>query len=151
MAPIRELVSQWTHHDANGSLRQVEEQMKRLEGKVAVVTGGNSGIGLATAMRFHEEGARVAITGRNAETLQEAVKAIGNSVVAVQADVAKLPELDKLYATVAKKLGRIDVLFVNAGVARFTPVTEMRRGRTTSYSTSTPRGPTSRFRRHFPT
>jgi NAD(P)-dependent dehydrogenase (short-subunit alcohol dehydrogenase family) len=99
--------------------------MKRLEGKVAVVTGGNSGIGLATAMRFHEEGARVAITGRNVKTLQEAVKAIGNSVVAVQADVAKLPELDKFYATVAQKLGRIDVLFVNAGVAKFTPVREV--------------------------
>jgi NAD(P)-dependent dehydrogenase (short-subunit alcohol dehydrogenase family) len=102
--------------------------MKRLEGKVAVVTGGNSGIGLATAMRLHEEGARVAITGRNPDTLREAVKAIGNSVVAVQADVAKLAELDKLYATVAQKLGRIDVLFVNAGVAKFAPITDMSEG-----------------------
>ena len=64
--------------------------MKRLEGKVAVVTGGNSGIGLATAKRFQEEGARVAILGRSRKTLDEAVKTIGNGVVAVQGDVAKL-------------------------------------------------------------
>jgi NAD(P)-dependent dehydrogenase (short-subunit alcohol dehydrogenase family) len=105
MPPIRDLVSRRSRRDANGSGEKEEESMKRLKGKVAVVTGGNSGIGLATAMRLQEEGARMAITGRNAETLREAVKAIGNGVVAVQADVAKLPELDKLYATVAQKLG----------------------------------------------
>ncbi|HLY63012.1 MAG TPA: SDR family NAD(P)-dependent oxidoreductase [Terriglobia bacterium] len=71
--------------------------MKRLEGKVAVVTGGNSGIGLATAKRLQEEGARVAISGRNKKTLDEAVRTIGNGVVAVQADVAKLAEVDKIY------------------------------------------------------
>src|SRR5215472_13355807 len=98
--------------------------MKRLEGKVAVVTGGNSGIGLATAKRLQEEGARVAISGRNKQTLDEAVRAIGNGVVAVQADVAKPPELDKLYAEVNKKLGKIDVLFVNAGVAKFAPLAD---------------------------
>ena len=98
--------------------------MKRLEGKVAVVTGGNSGIGLATAKRFQEEGARVAIAGRGKKTLDEAVKTIGNGVVAVQADVAKLADVDKLYAEVSKKLGKIDVLFVNAGVAKFAPFAE---------------------------
>src|SRR5438876_2823435 len=101
-----------------------ERTMKRLEGKVAVVTGGNSGIGLATAKRFQEEGARVAIAGRSKKTLDEAVKTIGNGVVAVQADVAKLADVDKLYAEVSKKLGKIDVLFVNAGVAKFAPFAE---------------------------
>jgi NAD(P)-dependent dehydrogenase (short-subunit alcohol dehydrogenase family) len=95
--------------------------MKRLDGKVAVVTGGNSGIGLATAKRLQEEGAKVAISGRNKKTLDEAVKTIGNGVLAVQADVAKLEEVDKLYKEVSQKLGKIDVLFVNAGVAKFAP------------------------------
>jgi NAD(P)-dependent dehydrogenase (short-subunit alcohol dehydrogenase family) len=98
--------------------------MKRLEGKVAVVTGGNSGIGLATAKRLQQEGARVAISGRSRKTLDEAVRAIGNGVLAVQADVANLSELDKLYAEVSQKLGKIDVLFVNAGVAKFAPLAE---------------------------
>ena len=95
--------------------------MKRLEGKVAVVTGGNSGIGLAAAKRLQEEGARVAISGRNAKTLEDAVKTIGNGILAVQSDVAKAGDLDKLYATVSKKLGKIDVLFVNAGIYKFAP------------------------------
>ena len=98
--------------------------MKRLEGKVAVVTGGNSGIGLATAKRFQEEGAKVAILGRSRKTLDEAVKSIGNGVVAVQGDVANFADVDKLYAEVSKKLGKIDVLFVNAGVAKFVPFAE---------------------------
>lgn len=95
--------------------------MKRLEGKVAVVTGGNSGIGLASAKRLQEEGARVAIAGRSKKTLDEAVKTIGNGVLAVQTDVANLADIDKLYTEVSKKLGKIDVLFVNAGVAKFAP------------------------------
>ncbi len=76
--------------------------MKRLEGKVAVVTGGNSGIGLASAKRLQEEGARVVIAGRSKKTLDEAVKTIGNGVVAVQADVSVAKDLDKLYATVSQ-------------------------------------------------
>lgn len=96
----------------------------RLEGKVAVVTGGNSGIGLATAKRLHEEGAKVAISGRNKKHLDEALSTIGGEVLAVQSDVAKLTDLDKLYAEVSKKLGKIDVLFVNAGVAKLAPLAE---------------------------
>lgn len=98
--------------------------MARLDGKVAVVTGGNSGIGLATARRFQEEGARVAISGRSRKTLDEAVKTIGNGVLAVQADVSKLADVDKLYAEVSQKLGKIDVLFVNAGVVKFVPLAD---------------------------
>ena len=113
--------------------------MKRLDGKVAVVTGGNSGIGLATAKRLQEEGARVAISGRSKKTLDEAVKTIGNGVVAVQADVAKLREVDKLYAEVSQKLGKIDVLFVNAGVAKFAPLPKRLKTFTTSSLTSTSR------------
>jgi NAD(P)-dependent dehydrogenase (short-subunit alcohol dehydrogenase family) len=96
--------------------------MKRLEGKVALVTGGNSGIGLASAKRLAEEGARVAISGRSRKTLDEAVKIIGNGVLAIQSDTSKLPEIDKLFDEVSKKLGKIDVLFVNAGVAKFVSI-----------------------------
>jgi NAD(P)-dependent dehydrogenase (short-subunit alcohol dehydrogenase family) len=95
--------------------------MKRLEGKVAVVTGGNSGIGLATAKRFQDEGAKVAISGRSKTTLDQAVKTIGNGIVAIQADVAVLADTDRLFSEVSKKLGKIDILFVNAGVAQFAP------------------------------
>ena len=93
--------------------------MKRFEGKVAVVTGGNSGIGLATAKRLQDEGARVAISGRSKTTLDEAQKVLGKDALAVQADVSKLADIDKLYAAVAERFGKIDVLFVNAGVAKF--------------------------------
>jgi len=96
--------------------------MKRLEGKVAVVTGGNSGIGLATAKRFHEEGARVVIAGRSQKTLDEAVKAIGKGTVGVQADVSSAKDLDRLYTTVSEKMGKIDVLFANAGIYKFAPL-----------------------------
>jgi NAD(P)-dependent dehydrogenase (short-subunit alcohol dehydrogenase family) len=95
--------------------------MKRLEGKVAVVTGGNSGIGLAAAKRFHDEGARVAISGRNRKTLDEATAQLGKDALAVQADVGKLDDIDKFFAEVSKKLGKIDVLFANAGIAKFVP------------------------------
>jgi NAD(P)-dependent dehydrogenase (short-subunit alcohol dehydrogenase family) len=102
--------------------------MKRLQGKVAVITGGNSGIGLATAKRLQEEGARVAIAGRSKKTLDEAVNSIGNGVVSLQADVAKLNDIDKIYTEVSKKLGKIDILFVNAGVAKFAPLAQTQEG-----------------------
>lgn len=96
--------------------------MKRLEGKVAVVTGGSSGIGLASAQRLKEEGARVAISGRNQKSLDEATKILGKDALAVQADVSKLPEIDKFFAAVAREFGKIDILFANAGVGKFVPL-----------------------------
>ena len=95
---------------------------KKLEGKVAVVTGGNSGIGLATAQRFADEGAHVFITGRRQAELDQAVKQIGHGAVAVQGDVAKLADLDRLYATVKQQQGRIDVLFANSGGGEMVPL-----------------------------
>jgi len=94
----------------------------KLEGKVAVVTGGNSGIGLATAKRFVAEGAYVFITGRRQEQLDAAVKNIGHNVTAVQGDVANLGDLDRLYATVKASKGRVDIVFANAGAAEFAPL-----------------------------
>jgi NAD(P)-dependent dehydrogenase (short-subunit alcohol dehydrogenase family) len=96
--------------------------MGKLTGKVAVVTGGSSGIGLATAKEFSEQGARVVITGRDQQTLDEAAREIGGDVLAVRADASSLAEIDKLFAAVKEKFGKIDVLFVNAGVAKFTPL-----------------------------
>jgi NAD(P)-dependent dehydrogenase (short-subunit alcohol dehydrogenase family) len=94
----------------------------KLEGKVAVITGGNSGIGLATAKRFVAEGAYVFITGRREAELDAAVKKIGGNVTAVQGDVAKLADLDSLYATVRTKKERIDILFANAGIGELAPL-----------------------------
>jgi NAD(P)-dependent dehydrogenase (short-subunit alcohol dehydrogenase family) len=96
--------------------------MKRFEGKTVVITGGNSGIGLAAAKMFREQGARVAISGRDQKTLDEAVKTIGGDTLAVKADVAKVADIDKLFAQVAAKFGKIDALFANAGIAKFAPV-----------------------------
>jgi NAD(P)-dependent dehydrogenase (short-subunit alcohol dehydrogenase family) len=96
--------------------------MDRLKGKVAVVTGGNSGIGLATAKRLYEEGARVAISGRSQDTLDAALKFLGAHGLAVRADVANLADIDLLFSTVTQKLGKIDILFANAGVAKFGPL-----------------------------
>ena len=99
--------------------------MKRLEGKVAVITGGSSGIGLATAQRFVEEGAYVFITGRRQGELDAAVNQIGKNVTGVQGDVSNLEDLDRLYATVKEKQGRIDILFANAGIGEFAPLGEI--------------------------
>jgi NAD(P)-dependent dehydrogenase (short-subunit alcohol dehydrogenase family) len=97
---------------------------KRFEGKSVVITGGNSGIGLATAKLFHQEGAKVAISGRDQKTLDEAVKTIGNGTLAVKADVSKLADIDKLYEQVTAKFGKIDGIFANAGIAKFAPASE---------------------------
>jgi NAD(P)-dependent dehydrogenase (short-subunit alcohol dehydrogenase family) len=93
--------------------------MGKLEGKVAVITGGNSGIGLATAIEFAEQGAQLVISGRDQKTLDQAAKELGPEVLVVRADVAKLADIDKLFAAVKAKFGRIDVLFVNAGIGKF--------------------------------
>src|ERR1700712_4258027 len=85
--------------------------MGKLEGKVAVITGGNSGIGLATAKRFVEDGAHVVITGRREKELKEAAAFIGRNVTTVTGDITRLEDLDRLYAVVKEKHGRIDVLF----------------------------------------
>jgi NAD(P)-dependent dehydrogenase (short-subunit alcohol dehydrogenase family) len=90
--------------------------LHKLEGKIAVITGGNSGIGLATAEKFVAEGAYVYITGRRQEQLDAAVARIGRNVVGVRGDVASLDDLDRLYAQIAKEKGRIDVVFANAGI-----------------------------------
>jgi NAD(P)-dependent dehydrogenase (short-subunit alcohol dehydrogenase family) len=96
--------------------------MKKLEGKIAVITGGNSGIGLASAQRFVSEGAYVFITGRRQSELDEAVKQIGTNVSGIQGDVSNLADLDRLYAAVKKQKGRIDILFANAGVGELAPL-----------------------------
>jgi NAD(P)-dependent dehydrogenase (short-subunit alcohol dehydrogenase family) len=90
--------------------------MKKFEGKVAVITGGNSGIGLATAQRFVQEGAHVYVTGRRQTELDEAVKEIGKNITGVQGDISNLADLDRLYSTVKQQKGQIDVLFANAGI-----------------------------------
>ena len=95
--------------------------MSKLKGKVAVVTGGNSGIGLATAKEFKEQGARVAISGRDPKTLAEAAVALGKDALAVQADVTDLADIDKLFAAVQQRFEKIDVLFVNAGLGIMKP------------------------------
>src|ERR1700750_31750 len=95
---------------------------QRLAGKIAVITGGNSGIGLATAKRFVEEGAQVVITGRREKELQDAAAFIGKNVTAVTGDITRLEDLDRLYAVVKEKHGHIDALFANAGWGEVAPL-----------------------------
>jgi len=99
--------------------------MTKLEGKVAVITGASSGIGLATARRFVSEGAYVYITGRRQSELDAAVRQIGKNVTAVQGDVSQLADLDRLYATVKQQHGRIDIVFANAGIGEFASLGEI--------------------------
>src|SRR5258707_11540721 len=94
---------------------------KKLQGKVAVITGGSTGIGLAAAKLFVKEGAYVFITGRRQKELDAAVEAIGSNVTGIQGDVAKLADLDRLYDAVRAK-GKLDIVFANAGVAEFVPL-----------------------------
>src|SRR5436190_5246695 len=93
----------------------------KLEGKVVLITGGNSGIGLATAKQFVNEGAYVFITGRREAELAAAKKQIGKNVTAIQGDVSNLDDLDRLFAQIKKEKGRIDIVFANAGVAKYAP------------------------------
>jgi len=93
--------------------------MGKLEGKIALVTGGNSGIGLATAKQFVNEGAYVFITGRREPELAAAVKEIGRNVTGVQGDVSNLDDLDRLFAQIKREKGKLDIVFANAGVAEY--------------------------------
>ncbi|HYZ95925.1 MAG TPA: SDR family NAD(P)-dependent oxidoreductase, partial [Nitrososphaeraceae archaeon] len=96
-----------------------------LEGKIAVITGGNSGIGLATAKRFVSEGAYVFISGRRQKELDLALSQIGKNVIGIQGDVSNLADLDRLYNTVKDQKGHLDILFANAGIAQFAPLGEI--------------------------
>jgi NAD(P)-dependent dehydrogenase (short-subunit alcohol dehydrogenase family) len=98
---------------------------QKLAGKIAVITGGSSGLGLATAKRFVDEGAYVFITGRRQSELDTAVNEIGRNVTGVQSDVSKLADLDKLYAVVKDKKGKLDIVFANAGTGAFAPLEQV--------------------------
>jgi NAD(P)-dependent dehydrogenase (short-subunit alcohol dehydrogenase family) len=105
--------------------KQMGESKPRLEAKVAVITGGTSGIGLAIAQRFVDEGARVFIVARRQEGLDEAVATIGKDVTPVQADVTKTNDLDRVYQTVKQICGHLDIVVANAGRGAFSPITEI--------------------------
>ena len=96
--------------------------MSKLAGKVALVTGGNGGIGLATAKRFVAEGATVFITGRRKEQLDAAIREIGKGAIAIQGDISNLAYLDRVFATIREHSGRLDILFANAGLGAFVPL-----------------------------
>ncbi|AGE64233.1 SDR family NAD(P)-dependent oxidoreductase [Bacillus subtilis] len=99
--------------------------MGKFEGKIALVTGGTSGIGLATAQKFVNEGAYVYITGRRQNELDKAVNQIGKNVTGVQSDISKLEDLDKLYDIIKQEKGKLDILFANAGIGNFLPLGEI--------------------------
>jgi len=99
--------------------------MGKLDGKIALITGGSTGIGLASAKLFQEEGAQVIVTGRNAASIAEAQKELGPGVLAIASDTSKLKDIAALIEVVKQKFGRIDILFANAGIARFQPFGEI--------------------------
>jgi NAD(P)-dependent dehydrogenase (short-subunit alcohol dehydrogenase family) len=96
--------------------------MGKLEGRIALITGGSSGIGLATAKQFVNEGAYVFITGRRDQELAAAVKEIGRNVTGTQGDVSRLDDLDRLFAQIKREKGKLDIVFANAGVAKYAPL-----------------------------
>ena len=98
---------------------------QRFHGKIAVVTGGNSGIGLGVAKAYAREGAQVAITGRNEKTLAAAAKEIGDGTLAIQSDAGKVAEIENAMKKIKERFGRIDAMFVNAGVAKLLPFEEV--------------------------
>ncbi len=99
--------------------------MGKLDGKIALITGGNSGIGFATAQLFVKEGAYVYVTGRTQSKLDDAVEKIGSNVTGVQGDVAKLDDLDRLFAQIKKEKGKLDIVFANAGIAKYAALGEI--------------------------
>lgn len=99
--------------------------MSRLNGKIALITGGTTGIGFATAQLFIQEGAKVAITGQNQERLDHAAKTLGTEGLAMQADTRSLDDLDAVMARIKEQWGRLDILFVNAGVVKLSPVLDI--------------------------
>ena len=111
--------------------------MNKLEGKIALITGGNSGIGLATAKRFVNEGAYVFITGRRQPELAAAAKDIGRNVIGVQGDVSNLGDLDRLFAQIKREKGKLDIVFANAGIASTPPLARSPRSTTTRSLTLT--------------
>src|SRR5260370_29135188 len=102
-----------------------KEMSQKLAGEVAVITGGSSGIGLATAQRFVNEGAYVFVTGRRQTELDAATSQIGHNVTGVQGDVSRLADLDRLYAPVAQEQGKLDIVFANAGTRPFAPLGQL--------------------------
>ena len=111
--------------------------MDRLKGKVALVTGGSSGIGLATAKLFAWEGASVFIAGRRRKNFDSAAAAIGQGVVAIRCDIANLADLDRIFEQIKAKKDRIDVLFANAGLGEFAPLGQITEAHFDKTSTST--------------
>ncbi|HEU0198833.1 MAG TPA: SDR family oxidoreductase [Burkholderiaceae bacterium] len=105
-----------------GVVAGAEQQfVRKLDGKVALITGGNSGIGLASGRLFVQHGARLVITGRDRVSLEQAQEALGDTVVGVQSDAGRMPDIESLVALIKEQLGRLDVLFVNAGMAHAAP------------------------------
>jgi NAD(P)-dependent dehydrogenase (short-subunit alcohol dehydrogenase family) len=111
----------WTLKENSDKIMTKEKYMSRLEGKIALVTGGNSGIGFATAKRFVSEGAYVFITGRRKPELDAAVKEIGGNVTGVQGDVSNLGDLDRLFTQIKQEKGKLDIVFANAGIGKYAP------------------------------
>jgi NAD(P)-dependent dehydrogenase (short-subunit alcohol dehydrogenase family) len=110
---------------ASSSDRSQQESHGKLQGKIALITGGNSGIGLATAQQFVNEGAFVFITGRRQSQLEAATKAIGRNIIGIRGDVSNLGDLDSLFAEIRQEKGELDVVFANAGVARYAQLGEI--------------------------
>ena len=108
-----------------GRMTTDEKMAGKLDGRIALVTGGTSGIGLATAKRFVAEGAYVFITGRREKALASAVKSIRESVTGVQGDVSQIGDLERLFAQIKQEKGRLDIVFANAGIAKYAPLGEI--------------------------